>query len=224
MDFNEPRHKLTHDRERQLDSLRVNPANKNFKPGTCVRIEGFVEKPKYNGMLGQVKRLVDGDTYRVMLSSEKNDFAIDAKFLVGINQCVSSNRITGGILVWPDVARSNFPAVQHFDDDGFREKFVNPFRHSLDQLGSNGLNVDRVRAVEQLNLLNNRENLDKIEQSFFPLFEIFKKRLGWIRPISRAQIQSGEWGIARGLNSVYAGFCGLLLPYMPNPATVYFFL
>ena len=69
--------KLLHDIELERDRLRLIPAstNSSFKPGTCVRIEGFVEKQKYNGMLGQVKKSIEGDTYRVMLSSEKTEFA-----------------------------------------------------------------------------------------------------------------------------------------------------
>ena len=96
-------------------------------------------------MLGQVKKSIEGDTYRVMLSSEKTEFAIEGKFLVGINNCVSESRITGGILVWPDVARSNVPAVQHFDDDGFRGKFVNPFSNIQDRIVTVDLTDDIVR-------------------------------------------------------------------------------
>ena len=104
-----------------------------------MRIEGFVENHKYNGMLGQVKKSIEGDSYRVMLSSERAEFAIEGKFLVGINNCPSDQRITGGILMWPDVARSNFPAVQHFDDDGFRGQFINPFSHIQDRVVSRDL-------------------------------------------------------------------------------------
>ena len=85
MNFNsEIDFKLTHDLELERDRLRLIPAstNSSFKPGTCVRIEGFVEMQKYNGMLGQVKKSIEGDTYRVMLSSEKTEFAIEGKFLI----------------------------------------------------------------------------------------------------------------------------------------------
>ena len=175
--------KRTHDLELERDRLRLIPAstNSSFKPGTCVRIEGFVEKPKYNGMLGQVKKLIEDNRYRVMLSSEKTEFAIEGKFLVGINNCVSDQRITGGILIWPDVARSNFPAVQHFDDDGFRGKFVNPFSHIQDRVDSRGFG-DLVATKMRSDFYNDSDNRQKMAQSFLPLYDIFKKRLGWTIP------------------------------------------
>ena len=141
--------KRLHDLEMERDRLRLIPAstNSSFKPGTCVRIEGFVENHKYNGMLGQVKKSIEGDSYRVMLSSERAEFAIEGKFLVGINNCPSDQRITGGILIWPDVARSNFPAVQHFDDDGFRGQFINPFSHIQDRVGSRDLGDHDIQSV-----------------------------------------------------------------------------
>jgi len=190
--------KLVHDAELKRERLRIIPAsaNSSFKPGTCVRIEGFVEKPKYNGMLGQVKKLIEGNTYRVMVSSEKTEFGIEAKFLVGINHCVSNGRITGGILVWPDVARSNYPAVQHFDDDGFREKFVNPFSHIQDRIVSKDLGDDTVAARVRFHFYNDPDNKRKMDQSFLPVYEILKKRLGWTKPLFTAQITEHSCDIA----------------------------
>ena len=180
--------KQTHDLELEADRIRLIPAstNSSFKPGTCVRIEGFVEKQKYNGMLAQVKKSIEGDSYRVMLSSERAEFAIEGKFLVGINNCPSDQRITGGILIWPDVARSNFPAVQHFDDDGFRGKFVNPFSHIQERITAkySGGNI----FAAKLRCDSYNDNRQKIAQSFLPLFDIFKKRLGWTRPEFTAYI------------------------------------
>ena len=104
--------------------------------------------------------------------------------MVAINNCVSKNRITGGILFWPDIARSNLPAVQHFDDDGFRGKFVNPFSHIQDR----DLGVDTDAATMRFVFYMDSNNKQKMAQSFLPLYDIFKKRLGWTRPLFTAQL------------------------------------
>ena len=94
------------------------PVKKNllFEPGTCVMLDGFVNKPEYNGMLGQIKKHIKDDTYRVMLSSKDAEIAVRTEFLNPVEHCPNSRRgNTIGVLVWPDVARSDYPGVQYFD-------------------------------------------------------------------------------------------------------------
>ena len=84
--------KRIHDLELELDHDRLvwhkvkrASTNSSFEPGTCIRIVGCVNKTKYNGMLAQVKKLIEGDTYRVMLSSQKTEIAIQSVclYLIG---------------------------------------------------------------------------------------------------------------------------------------------
>jgi len=155
---------------------KPNKKDSLFEPGTCVMLDGFVNKPEFNGMLGQIKKHIKDDTYRVMLSSRDAEIAVRTEFLKPVDNCPNSPIAnTIGILVWPDVARSDYPGVQFFDYDDVQYKFYNPFDHLP------GVGV--ANSDKRVNFFNNHENKMKIVLNFnMMLYKVFQKRLGWLLP------------------------------------------
>ena len=102
------------------------------KVGDFVKFKGFVEKAKFNGKIGLVKKELGDSRFQVATMNDANDFSVSVTNIDVMKNCNSEyNRMEIGEMIWPKIKGVSTPS-SHWVKDRLLTAMTMNFFDALD--------------------------------------------------------------------------------------------